>query len=234
MTGISRMLVGERFGRLVVVELVPDNKNPAAICRCDCGNMTKTQRGSLRNGRAKSCGCLKIEKFTERVKASRIYSDDERRERRSAASVAWQRENKDKYNARLRAWAEKNKGKIRSYGQARKESKSVYDREYRAKNVERLRDIRAVNSHKRRVKTKDQIGTVDKDIRKKLALAQRWKCAACLCSLRTVKAELDHITPIARGGAHDNKNLQLLCPYCNRSKGAKIPEDFMRQRGFLL
>jgi hypothetical protein len=32
---------------------------------------------------------------------------------------------------------------------------------------------------------------------------------------------LDHIVPLARGGADDLKNLQVLCRWCNHRKGAK-------------
>lgn len=53
-------MVGERFGRLVVVEECATRKNSCVywICRCDCGNTTKPIKGtSLRDGTTKSCGC---------------------------------------------------------------------------------------------------------------------------------------------------------------------------------
>jgi len=34
--------------------------------------------------------------------------------------------------------------------------------------------------------------------------------------------EFDHIIPISKGGANTARNLQLLCEWCNRSKGASI------------
>lgn len=34
--------------------------------------------------------------------------------------------------------------------------------------------------------------------------------------------EYDHIIPVSRGGSNTERNLQLLCEPCNRSKGAKI------------
>ncbi len=67
MASKSTMQVGDRFGRLSVVELIHDAKNPKARCRCDCGGETVTQRGSLRNGRAQSCGCLKVEGLKARA-----------------------------------------------------------------------------------------------------------------------------------------------------------------------
>lgn len=57
------MNIGDRFGRLVVLELIKDRKNPKARCICDCGKEATPQRGSLRNGRAQSCGCLAAEKL---------------------------------------------------------------------------------------------------------------------------------------------------------------------------
>src|SRR6185503_5980396 len=61
-----KVSIGQRYGRLVVTALIKDRKNPMAKCTCDCGGETITQRGSLKNGRARSCGCIREEKFIER------------------------------------------------------------------------------------------------------------------------------------------------------------------------
>ena len=37
-----------------------------------------------------------------------------------------------------------------------------------------------------------------------------------------INLEIDHIIPLARGGLDTEKNLQLLCSYCNRKKGDRI------------
>lgn len=52
-------------------------------------------------------------------------------------------------------------------------------------------------------------------------------CAACGCSERL---EIDHITPIARGGSNDLSNLQALCTSCNRSKWKMTMDEFMSAR----
>ena len=53
-------LVGEKFGRLTVIEYFgPHKKNrtPMYLCKCDCGK-NKTVRGyNLTGNRTKSCGC---------------------------------------------------------------------------------------------------------------------------------------------------------------------------------
>lgn len=50
-------LVGQRFGKLVVIKNL-FNKN-AKQCKCDCGNVIDVQTNNLINGNTQSCGCLK-------------------------------------------------------------------------------------------------------------------------------------------------------------------------------
>jgi hypothetical protein len=45
------------------------------------------------------------------------------------------------------------------------------------------------------------------------------KCAKCGSRERL---EFDHIIPVARGGSSTERNIQLLCEVCNRSKGVNI------------
>lgn len=63
MSSKPTMQVGDCFGRLTVVELISDRKNPLARCACICGGESISQRGSLRSGKTQSCGCLKVEAF---------------------------------------------------------------------------------------------------------------------------------------------------------------------------
>ena len=59
-------LLGQRFGRLTVVEQAgKDNnkKNLLWTCVCDCGGTTVTTTAHLRSGHSQSCGCL----FKERL-----------------------------------------------------------------------------------------------------------------------------------------------------------------------
>lgn len=45
------------------------------------------------------------------------------------------------------------------------------------------------------------------------------KCVKCG---KKEKLEFDHIIPVVEGGSNTERNIQLLCESCNRSKGKKI------------
>ena len=53
-------LIGQRFGRLTVIEKI-GTKNSKVMwkCKCDCGNYTESSTSSLRKGDSRSCGCLR-------------------------------------------------------------------------------------------------------------------------------------------------------------------------------
>jgi hypothetical protein len=59
-------IVGKRFGKLTVIELVrKKTKNEKRerywLCQCDCGNYTTVLSRSLRFGHTTSCGCAQLE-----------------------------------------------------------------------------------------------------------------------------------------------------------------------------
>lgn len=56
-------VLNRRFGRLVAVQEIGNVDGHATMwkCRCDCGEVTYTQRTSLVQGRTRSCGCLRRE-----------------------------------------------------------------------------------------------------------------------------------------------------------------------------
>jgi hypothetical protein len=60
----TRRHAGERFGRLLLVALVPGARPPQWVCRCDCGQQVTVRAAYLarRAGSTHSCGCLRRER----------------------------------------------------------------------------------------------------------------------------------------------------------------------------
>ena len=80
-------LVGERFGKLVVVKEVPsqNGKNSYWKTICDCGNTHVSNSDYLRNGGTKSCGCLRQD-YKNRKRNSNNKS--------GITGVSWDKKNK--------------------------------------------------------------------------------------------------------------------------------------------
>ena len=63
----ARNVVGQRFGRFVVIREEPRHYNSKrrvyriVLCRCDCGKEKTVFLSALKSGNTKSCGCLNIE-----------------------------------------------------------------------------------------------------------------------------------------------------------------------------
>lgn len=62
---------------------------------------------------------------------------------------------------------------------------------------------------------------------------QKGRCPDCR-SVLGKDAELDHIMPLSKGGAHHPSNAQILCRTCNRRKGAKDPIAWSQEIGRLI
>ena len=56
-------LLGQRFGRLLVVARAPTLRYSRWLCRCDCGAevVVSAQLLRMREGGTRSCGCLRRE-----------------------------------------------------------------------------------------------------------------------------------------------------------------------------
>ena len=71
------------------------------------------------------------------------------------------------------------------------------------------------------MQTTGKRGYISPYTKKLVASQQGWKCAICGALLRA-DYEIDHITPLFRGGANDVLNLQALCRSpCHIQKSAR-------------
>lgn len=56
--------IGERYGKLVVIEMLGLDKTGHRVvkCKCDCGNVKDIRSSSLQNGKTMSCDCGRYNK----------------------------------------------------------------------------------------------------------------------------------------------------------------------------
>ena len=78
--GRSSNLVGRKFGRLTVIQYLPNRKhhNRVWLCKCECGNEYEVTTTLLANGGVRSCGCLQKEHWkttpiTHGMSGTRIF-----------------------------------------------------------------------------------------------------------------------------------------------------------------
>ena len=116
-----------------------------------------------------------------------------------------------------------------AWAKANPERVSNNKKEWMKKNPDAYR----IYAQNRRARKRAQAGRVSHDIVDRLMRLQKGRCAGCKDVLGELR-ELDHISPLAKGGEHDDLNLQLLCRTCNRSKGTRHPIDFMQLMGNLI
>ena len=185
----------------------------------------------------------------------KMFTDEELRARKNARTAQRYREKRDEISAYHKALnAEKSKDP--AYRAAQSERAARYraanpeqtkrqnakrraadpdlarreSREWFARNPER----RAAYEQNRRAKKRARAGKLSANIIETLMAKQRGLCACCRVDLKLSGVHLDHVMPLALGGEHADKNMQLLCPPCNQQKHSKHPIDFMQQKGFLL
>lgn len=144
----------------------------------------------------------------------------------------WLANNVDKVADRKKKYRAENKEKVQKYErerlQANKEKMRAKNQRWRNSNPDKVRATKA----RREAIKKAAPGRFTADDIAVLFTEQGGMCAYHLVNPRCHKElrdkyEVDHITPLIRGGTNWPDNIQLLCPHCNSSKGAKLHEEFL-------
>jgi len=110
----------------------------------------------------------------------------------------------------------------------KKKKKAEYNRKYRLEHP----GCRRIEKKNRKLKVRAS-GRLSPSIVDRLLKFQRGKCPICRVELAG-QFHIDHVIPIALNGTNTDDNVQLLCPSCNLSKGAKHPVEFMQSLGRLI
>ena len=76
----TKVFIGQKYGRLIVVDRVGSDKysQPLWLCECECGNTIILPSPRLLRGNTKSCGCLRRETSSQvnkkhGMKGTRLY-----------------------------------------------------------------------------------------------------------------------------------------------------------------
>ena len=187
-----------------------------------------------------------VERAKNKERVRRSYAENPEKYR--SASRRWRDRNLDVARQRTKEWRHDNQNRVREY------KKEVYwanpEKARAEKRVSRLRHALNYNARtsawkkanpnkvrasteNRRAKKRQASGSHSASDVKRILIRQGKRCVYCKASL-DAGYHVDHIVPLAKGGRNGPDNLQCLCPTCNMSKGAKMPEEFARSIGMLL
>lgn len=164
-------------------------------------------------------------------------------------------ENPDEYRKKEREWRVAHPDDLRIYRERYKEKYPEKKREHRIRwklnNPEKNREIKIKwignnrdkvrmyarnwvnrnpktvlrNTHIRRARYKNADGSYTLEEIQQLFEFQNGKCFHCQCDINSYY-EIDHWIPLSRGGSNWINNIRLLCKFCNRSKGNKLPHEW--------
>jgi|688.fasta_scaffold569873_1 5-methylcytosine-specific restriction endonuclease McrA len=176
--------------------------------------------------------------FTTEQRARKNAYKKEYRAKNKDAIKAWNADYRARNKARKkesdRKYKELNKQKIKEgsalYLFLNRDKRAAYYRKYR--HTSSGRATQSANRHIRRAR---KVAATIVDPRaiyvweKQWRAAKRVKCYWCNKRVAGNKAHMDHIQPLARGGAHSIENLCISCQPCNSRKHAKPLPEWNRQ-----
>lgn len=187
-----------------------------------CGKIFRPRPNLVRKGQGRYCSHKCQPSAHLSTPEALAHAQQRRRENQAAGLIEW------KTGPDHHAWTggkEAAAERQRAPEKVRQRAKAL--RAYRARNPHKIREWKQRRG-KGKVMPRLPYGTIPR-----LGEMQRWKCAICRESVKG-GYHLDHIMPIAKGGRHEPRNLQLLCQSCNVRKSAKDPIAYMQQIGRLL
>jgi 5-methylcytosine-specific restriction endonuclease McrA len=103
---------------------------------------------------------------------------------------------------------------------------------YRDEHPEKVRESNRAGDVAAKARKKGAPGKFKKADIKRMLVAQNFICAACPADILK-NYQVDHIHPLRKGGSNWPDNLQLLCPPCNQSKGAKTMAEWIAWKAAL-
>lgn len=219
-------LQGQVFGKLTVISLVSTTPGANWNCQCSCGTQKVVASKSLRakHEPARSCGCLKNRPRHKDIQGQRFgrLVAQRRIERSAGRSAVWECACDCGATHEVESRMLRN-NMIQSCGCLKSVNMS---RLFFKHGLTGTREMGVILAAKRRARLTGAGGTYSKLEIEQLFEAQKGLCVYCSEAL-TKSFHRDHITPICRGGSNWIENIQLLCAWCNHSKGKKTHAEYI-------
>lgn len=212
-------------------------------CTRDRGNAYNAAHKEEHRARSRESASRRPDEIKAyRKRYYREHSDEAKRR-----SKEWVNNNRERERAARRRIRERDPERIRSYKRKyatkNRDILNAKNREGRVLFPERWREWQ------RRWKRKNPEKLHEQDVRRRALQAKatvgprsslrsfflyvrsapRIKCYWCGLPTKPKGRHIDHVIPLAKGGAHVVANLCVSCPDCNLKKNAKMPEEFAGQ-----
>lgn len=197
-------------------EVRSDTKKRRGVCRA-CRSQKAKEKYAENPEAWKESGKRYREKNREKyLQKAREYASANK-ERMNETSRRWVRENRTVVIERSVAWRKANRERVREAAKL-----------LRNANPEKFRSV--VRNRRAKLKVLGSHGPADIAF---LFQQQKGICKGCRCNLKESGYHVDHIQAVANGGSNNPENLQLLCPTCNISKGAKDMREWAEAKGYV-
>jgi len=150
-----------------------------------------------------------------------------RSEKEKISRKRWDEINIDKVRLAKRKWYYKHRERILSYRKEYNPIRNIVLRDRRRKNPLKVH----VDNHNRRLLTKDlTVSVIQRVYEDNIKLYGTLTCYLCEKQIPFGKDNLEHKTPISRGGTNYYENLGVSCQACNCSKHNKTDKEFIQWR----
>lgn len=177
----------------------------------------------------KICGIFKSDSEFNRHPGTRDRLDSRCKECKKSSYI----KNKDEILARQKIRRESNSDEVKARNRI---SQAKYLKKNKDACYGRIKDWSKRNPERVNVKTRNYVARkrnaegshTSQDIAE-ILLSQDGKCKACGVDVMD-GYHVDHIVALINGGSNWPANLQILCPSCNTSKGAKDFDSWLTNR----
>lgn len=165
------------------------------------------------------------------------------RDRERAAAADWASKNPGRAAANLAAWKAANPDAVRRHKrksyyenaeQKRRESREWRNANleranarvaaWRKANPERTRELVQAAANRRRTRQRQD---ADLTLAQWRAILDEFEYRCAYCNVEGVPLQLEHMTPLSRGGRHTASNVVPACQPCNASKHTRTALEFI-------